>query len=136
MTEKRKLTRFEFQSLTFDKVREPLSFQLWEVKRESEIRDEVDNLRIKYFRHDLAAIPVENFSMSSEHMRIAEISGEPLRLPNIYMTELEPEASAVYIEEHDTWLPDNTRFFEILWDGRIQLLDFGLVVHMFKTMHR
>jgi hypothetical protein len=74
--------------------------------------------------------------MSCVHERIAETLTDATALPNIYMIELEPEANAVYIEEHDMWLPDNSRFFKILWDGRIQLIDFGLVAHMFKTMHR
>ncbi len=130
------LTRFEFQSLNFEKVEKPLPFQLWEVKREAERQDAAPDPRIKHFRHDLVAVPVESFSMSGVHTRIAETLTDATALPKIYMIELEPGASDVYIEEHNMWLPDNSRFFKILWDGRIQLLDFGLVAHMFKTMHR
>jgi len=58
-----------------------------------------------------------------------------MMLPKVYMIELKPESGAVYIEEHDMWVSDNSRFFKILRDGRIQQLEFGLVAHMVKTMH-
>ena len=136
MTEKIELTGFEFQSLNFEKAKKPLPFELWEVKRELEIQDVANDPRTKHFRHDLAAVPVENFSMSDVHYNEAESRGDPMILPKVYMIELKPESGAAYVEEHDMWIPDNTRFFKILRDGGVQQIQFGLLAHMFKTMHR
>ncbi len=33
-----------------------------------------------------------------------------MMLPKVYMIELKPESGAVYIEEHDMWVSDNSRF--------------------------
>jgi hypothetical protein len=75
------LTSFEFQSLNFEKIKKPLPFQLWEIKREVEMHNYAPDPRVKYFRHDLVAVPVERFSMSGVHERIADTLTDVTALP-------------------------------------------------------